>query len=139
MEFINFADLKNGKTVVMRKQFPCKIINISTVKSGKHGHVKKIVTAKDIITDKKYTELFNHSSIISVPIVERREYVISYVDDDGYLFLLDDLGGTREDIKVDNAQRAEIEKLQEKGIVNVRILMVTIEEKEYYKIENLFI
>ena len=39
----------------MLKGFPCKVIEYSTSKTGKHGHAKAKITGLDIFTGKKYT------------------------------------------------------------------------------------
>ena len=43
---------KNGYVVM--KGRPCKIVDMSTSKTGKHGHAKVNLTGIDIFTNKKY-------------------------------------------------------------------------------------
>ena len=43
---------------ILIKNRPCKVINMSTSKTGKHGHAKINFTATDIFTDKKMEEIF---------------------------------------------------------------------------------
>lgn len=46
---------KNG--FVLLKGFPCKIVDMSTSKTGKHGHAKVNITGVDIFTGKKYEDI----------------------------------------------------------------------------------
>jgi translation initiation factor 5A len=46
---------KNG--FVLLKGFPCKIVDMSTSKTGKHGHAKISITGVDIFTGKKYEDI----------------------------------------------------------------------------------
>lgn len=43
--------------VIVSKGRPAKIVDMSTSKTGKHGHAKVHIVAIDIFTDKKYEEL----------------------------------------------------------------------------------
>lgn len=45
--------LKKGSHVVI-KGFPCKIIDYSTSKTGKHGHAKANIVGIDIFSGRKY-------------------------------------------------------------------------------------
>merc|ERR1712080_217384 len=46
---------KNG--YVMMKGHPCKIVDMSTSKTGKHGHAKVNMTGIDIFDGKKYEDM----------------------------------------------------------------------------------
>lgn len=63
---------KNGFVVI--KGRPCKIIDMSTSKTGKHGHAKVHLVATDIFTQKKYEDLSPSTHNMDVPNVSRREY-----------------------------------------------------------------
>ncbi|KAN0000303.1 hypothetical protein ACTFIZ_000745 [Dictyostelium cf. discoideum] len=86
---------KNGFVVI--KGFPCKIVDMSTSKTGKHGHAKVNITAIDIFTGKKYEEICPSTHNIDVPNVSRKEYTVMDVQD-GYLSLLDAAGEVKEDL-----------------------------------------
>merc|ERR1712156_367145 len=45
---------KNG--YVMIKERPCKIVEMSTSKTGKHGHAKVHLVALDIFTNRKFED-----------------------------------------------------------------------------------
>ena len=53
---------------------PCKIVEMSTSKTGKHGHAKVHLVAIDIFTGKKLEELCPSTHNMDVPNVSRREY-----------------------------------------------------------------
>jgi len=63
---------KNGHVVI--KGRPCKIVDMSTSKTGKHGHAKVHLVAIDIFTGKKLEDLCPSTHNMDVPNVTRREY-----------------------------------------------------------------
>lgn len=63
---------KNGHVVI--KNRPCKIVDMSTSKTGKHGHAKVHLVALDIFTGKKLEDLSPSTHNMDVPHVKRREY-----------------------------------------------------------------
>lgn len=79
---------------------PCKVINVSTSKTGKHGHAKCNFTAVDIFTDKKYEDIIPSTHTAHVPVVVRKEYTLIDISEDGFLTMMEDNGDTREDLKL---------------------------------------
>lgn len=68
---------KNGHVVI--KGRPCKIVDMSTSKTGKHGHAKVHLVALDIFTGKKLEDLSPSTHNMDVPKVSRKEYqLVSY-------------------------------------------------------------
>jgi translation initiation factor 5A len=63
---------KSGHVVI--KNRPCKIIDMSTSKTGKHGHAKVHLIATDIFTGKKLEDLSPSTHNMDVPHVVRKEY-----------------------------------------------------------------
>ena len=53
-EFADSGTIRPGSFIIMKENFPCKVTAFLTVKPGKHGSTKVIITAKDIFTDKQY-------------------------------------------------------------------------------------
>ncbi|XP_005094246.1 eukaryotic translation initiation factor 5A-1 [Aplysia californica] len=111
---------KNGHVVL--KGRPCKIVEMSTSKTGKHGHAKVHLVGLDLFTNKKYEDICPSTHNMSVPVVNRQDYQAVGVED-GYLQLMDDGGDITEDLKVpDNDLGKEISEKVEKG----ENIMVTV-------------
>ncbi|KAJ5929097.1 eukaryotic translation initiation factor 5A [Penicillium verhagenii] len=89
---------KNGHVVI--KGRPCKIIDMSTSKTGKHGHAKVHMIAIDIFTGKKLEDLSPSTHNMDVPNVLRREYQLLDITDDDFLSLLKEDGDTKDDVKL---------------------------------------
>ena len=85
---------------------PCKIVEMSTSKTGKHGHAKVHMVALDIFTTKKYEDICPSTHNMDVPNVSRKDYQLCDIDDD-YLSLMDDGGDMREDLKVPDGDLGE--------------------------------
>ncbi|CAG2164573.1 unnamed protein product [Oppiella nova] len=83
---------KNG--FVMIKARPCKVVEMSTSKTGKHGHAKVHLVGIDIFTNKKYEDLCPSTHNIDVPNVSRIEYQLIDIQSDGYISLMNDKGDT---------------------------------------------
>lgn len=95
---IQAGALKKGDHCVIKNR-PCKIVEISTSKTGKHGHAKAHIVGIDIFTQKKAEELCPTTHNMLCPIVTRKEYQCTDVHD-GYVSLLDDNGEEKTDLKV---------------------------------------
>ncbi len=78
---------------------PCKIVEMSTSKTGKHGHAKVHLVALDIFTNKKYEDICPSTHNMDVPNITRRDYQLLDIEDN-FLSLMDDAGQTRDDLKV---------------------------------------
>ncbi|KAJ1648820.1 translation initiation factor eIF5A [Dispira simplex] len=88
---------KNGYVCI--KGRPCKIVDMSTSKTGKHGHAKVHLVAIDIFTQKKLEDLSPSTHNMDVPNVSREEYSLLNIDD-GFLSLMTSDGVTKDDVKL---------------------------------------
>merc|ERR1719326_1870541 len=86
--------------MIMIKGNPCKVSDVSTSKTGKHGHAKCHFVAIQIFTGKKMEDLVPASHTTSVPFVKKEEYQCIDVDEDGFLTVLTADGDTRSDLKL---------------------------------------
>merc|ERR1711883_14271 len=100
---------KNG--FVMIKNRPCKIVEMSTSKTGKHGHAKVHMVALDIFTGKKLEDICPSTHNMNVPNVTRKDYQMCSIDD-GFCELMDDDGEMKSDLKVpdDDVGKEVVEK-----------------------------
>eukprot|EP00999_Lentomonas_sp_LEN2_P001070 NODE_2075_length_658_cov_194.032015_g2025_i0.p2 GENE.NODE_2075_length_658_cov_194.032015_g2025_i0~~NODE_2075_length_658_cov_194.032015_g2025_i0.p2 ORF type:complete len:156 (+),score=44.60 NODE_2075_length_658_cov_194.032015_g2025_i0:77-544(+) len=87
--------LKKGDHAVLKGK-PCKIVDYSTSKTGKHGHAKASIVGLDIFTGKKYEEICPTTHNMLVPVVHRNEFTVTDVNDEGYMVLMDDEGNLTE-------------------------------------------
>jgi len=86
---------------VMIKGHPTKVAEVTTSKTGKHGHAKAHIIAIDIFTGKKYEDLCPCSHNVSVPFVKREEYQMLTADPDtGAVSLLTEAGDTKDDLNL---------------------------------------
>ena len=89
---------KGGHALVKDK--PCKIIDMSTSKTGKHGHAKINMTGIDVFTGKKYETICQATHNMYVPVVTRKEFTLTDITDEDFTCLMDDSGDIREDLRV---------------------------------------
>ncbi|PNH05000.1 Eukaryotic translation initiation factor 5A-2 [Tetrabaena socialis] len=87
---------KNGHMVI--QGHPCKVVDVSTSKTGKHGHAKCNFTAVDIFTSKKYEDICPSSHNVDVPNISRKEYTCIDVTDEGVVSLMEENGTVRDDL-----------------------------------------
>merc|ERR1712096_51707 len=93
------GELRKGSHVMI-KGHPCKVAEVTTSKTGKHGHAKAHIVALDIFTGKKYEDLCPTSHNVNVPFVKRTEYQCLSHEADGSVSLLKDTGDLREDLNL---------------------------------------
>ncbi|CAA7261956.1 unnamed protein product [Cyclocybe aegerita] len=111
---------KNGHVVI--KGRPCKIVDMSTSKTGKHGHAKVHLVAIDIFTGKKLEDISPSTHNMDVPNVRREEYQLVNIDD-GFLNLMTTDGTAKDDVRVPDG---DIGKDIQAGFDDGKDLLVTI-------------
>ena len=93
------GQIKKGGYICIKNR-PCKVVSISTSKTGKHGHAKCNFVATDIFNGKKLEDIVPSSHGTTVPNVFKSEYSLLDIGDEDYLTLMSDDGETREDLKM---------------------------------------
>merc|ERR1712187_444973 len=81
---------------VMIKGHPCKVAEVTTSKTGKHGHAKAHIVAIDIFTGKKYEDLCPTSHNVEVPFVKKVEFQLLTAD---YKKVVEDIMKAQDDGK----------------------------------------
>ncbi|ESQ34294.1 hypothetical protein EUTSA_v10008974mg [Eutrema salsugineum] len=93
------GNIRKGGHIVIKGR-PCKVVEVSTSKTGKHGHAKCHFVAIDIFTAKKLEDIVPSSHNCDVPHVNRVDYQLIDISEDGFVSLLTDSGGTKDDLKL---------------------------------------
>merc|ERR1712017_58268 len=86
---------------IMIKGKACKVRDVSTSKTGKHGHAKCKFSAVDIFTGATCEELCPSTHAIDQPFVTKKDYSIMGLEGD-YPQLMDEDGEMREDLALPN-------------------------------------
>merc|ERR1719261_1085817 len=87
---IRAGEVRKGGYVMLKGK-PCKVVEVSVSKTGKHGHAKANIVGIDVFTGRKYTEISPTSHNMVAPTMFRSEWqLISIQDDD--MELMNDAG-----------------------------------------------
>ena len=84
-------------------EYPCKIVERTESKTGKHGGCKIHFCGIDIFTKNKHVIIHGSDKKVRVPNIVRTEYQLVDINDeesDAYLVLMNSMGQIREDIKL---------------------------------------
>ncbi|KAG9392706.1 Translation elongation factor IF5A [Carpediemonas membranifera] len=90
--------LRKGGFVVIKNR-PCKVVETSVSKTGKHGHAKVHVVAIDIFTGRKLEDICPSTHNTEIPFVTKGDYMLIDIEEDGFCSLMTDDGKTRDDLK----------------------------------------
>jgi translation initiation factor 5A len=125
---LSVADIKKGTHILMGENRPCKVMEITTSKTGKHGHAKANITGIDIFNGKKYQDVCPVSHAKEAPNIKREEWTVMSVDDEGYIALVDKTGKMRQDLKLPNETDDDLEvaKKVTDGLESGKTILVTV-------------
>jgi len=93
------GQIKKGGFMVVKGR-PCKVLNISVSKTGKHGHAKCNFLVQDIFNGRKYEDMVPSTHGALVPIVTRTEWEIMNIDEEGFVSLFNEGGEQKDDLKL---------------------------------------
>jgi translation elongation factor IF5A len=115
--------IRKGAFIVIKGR-PCKVAEVSTSKTGKHGHAKCNFVGIDIFNGKKLEDIVPSSHNSDVPHVKRTDYQLINIADDGFCDLMTDAGAQKNDLKLppDEALAKTITEYFEEG----RDVVVTV-------------
>lgn len=128
---------KNG--YVCMKQRPCKIVDMSTSKTGKHGHAKVHLVGLDLFTGKKYEDICPSTHNMEVPNVKRKDYLLVEIDKDGHLSLMEDDGSLKDDMNMPTSDMGkEIQEKYDEGLSLTLTVMSAMGEEQVigFKVDN---
>jgi len=90
---------RKGTNIILKEK-PCKVVEMSTSKTGKHGHAKVNFTGIDIFTGKKYKEIQGSTHPMLTFQSEKSEWGVMDLAEDGSMSLIDEKGNTRNDLSL---------------------------------------
>ena len=111
---------------MMIKGKPCKVLNISVSKTGKHGHAKCNFTAVDIFTGKKYEDMIPSTHGTTVPIVNRADWEVIDIEGDE-LTLMDEAGNQKTDLNLPTYPDTMAEEIREAWNGGENSVIVTVQ------------
>jgi len=133
------GNIKKGGYIIL-KEFPCKVTEICISKTGKHGHAKSHIVGSDIFTNKKYEDIFPSSHNVEVPYVDKFEYKLVDITEEGYIAIMDNHNNMREDLKLPEGEEISTEiqnHFDEEEEINLTILSAMgIDKVIAYKLER---
>jgi translation initiation factor 5A len=116
--------LKKGMYVVLNGR-PCKIVEITFSKNGKHGHSKANYIAADIFNGKRYDDVCPSSRIVFCPVVTLTQYTLMDISEDKYMQLMSDDHEMKEDLVLPAGEDGEkMQKLFDKGEETIVVTVV---------------
>ncbi|MDM7274803.1 MAG: translation initiation factor IF-5A [Thermoprotei archaeon] len=96
--YATLGDLKKGSYIVIDGE-PCRIVEYSTAKTGKHGSAKAHVTAISVFTGQKKTLVAPVDARVQVPVIEKKVGQV-----------IADLGGSVQLMDMETFETFEVEK-----------------------------
>ena len=100
-EPVSAGSIKKGGHCML-KGYPCKVIEYSTAKPGKHGSAKATIVGTDIFTNKKHEDTAPTGATVQVPVVTKHEYEVADVDEDDFVSAILEDGDLKTDLKLEN-------------------------------------
>jgi len=120
------GQIKKGGYMMIKGR-PCKVLSISVSKTGKHGHAKCNFTATDIFTGKKLEDMVPSTHGTTVPIVNKADWEIIDISEDGELTLMDEGGNQKVDLNLPTIPEGFGEEIRTAWDDGANTIMVTVQ------------
>ena len=76
---IQASSVKKGTYCILKNR-PCKVLEVKTSKTGKHGHAKANITGTCVLTDQKCNEVHPASHNLTEFKLQKLDYLVTTVD-----------------------------------------------------------
>lgn len=104
LEYVKASALRKGGMLLMNDK-PCKIVEIKSFKSGKHGVRKLRITGKHYFNESKQDVLLSSNDMVERPIASTDELQLVNVNpESGYVALLTTEGDLRSDLRIEDQE-----------------------------------
>lgn len=97
-------DVKKSMHILMSGH-TCKVVEVKHSKTGKHGHLKVVLTGMDVFNNNKYTNVCPGHTSLSEVVVTRKEYPVM----DVHLFNLNGIDIYMADLLTSNNELINLE------------------------------
>eukprot|EP00939_MAST-03C_sp_MAST-3C-sp1_P002827 g2827.t1 len=114
------GEVRKGSYIIVKEK-PCKVIEVTTSKTGKHGHAKAKIVGIDIFTGKKYVDVCPTSHNMLEPVITNEEWQLTDIDRDNMLSLMNMAGVMKNDLGLPTKD-GEATELAEEVIKKFRAL-----------------
>ena len=98
---------------IMLKGWPCKIAEVKTSKTGKHGHAKCNITGIDVITQRKYNEVHPGHIVLAGFEPIKNEYEVTDFSEAESYFEVMDASGENTRIEADLEREADAKLMRD--------------------------
>jgi translation initiation factor 5A len=107
VSFKKASAVRKGDIVLLKGTHPCKIVEMSTSKTGKHGSAKVHLVGLDIFTGKKLEALFGSTDDVTLPDIDKVDMLLVEIKEDGRLVATDRSGETFTNVQIPAGQLSE--------------------------------
>ena len=106
LNYVSLGDVKVGNYIIIDNE-PCKVVEITKAKTGKHGSAKAHVVAIGLFSGSKKTLTAPVSQRVAMPIIEKRVAQV-----------LADLGNSFQIMDLETYETFEVEKPKDQDLLS---------------------
>jgi translation elongation factor IF5A len=114
---------RKGTNIILKDK-PCKVVEMSTSKTGKHGHAKVNFTGIDIFTGKKYKEIQGSTHPMLTFDATKIDWGLMSIDGTS-VSLIDEKGNTSDDLTLPPDEELA-QKIKDAHEADEKEVMVTV-------------